>query len=232
MKFVRKEPAPAYGSETTRASASVREKQESFEQLLNPIWSQLARYCHTVTGEQEAARDLMSETLLIAFRSFGQLRDPSAFKSYLFRIAVRVHLEWSKRAKRYTRLTDELVTHLEHHTLKDDGTSGERRLEVRELYEALETLPAKQREAVVLFEISGLTLKEIQNVQGGSLSGVKSRIVRGREELARKLAVRDPSRGDDINADHPAPLLKSFDKSMKPAQPLERIFAFSGKAKL
>ena len=232
MKFVRKGSKPVARPETAGESEAIRKKQESFERLLNPIWNQLARYCHTMAGEQETARDLMSETLLLAFQSFERLRDPSAFKSYLFKIAIRVHLEWSKRAKRYAPLTDELVAHLEHHTLKDDGKSAERSLEVRELYEALETLPVKQREAVMLFEISGLTLKEIQAVQGGSLSGVKSRIVRGRETLARKLGVRDPMESAAANADPYTSSLKSFDTPADPAQPFERVFAFSRETKL
>jgi len=46
---------------------------------------------------------------------------------------------------------------------------------------------------VILFEISGLSLQEIVEIQGGSLSGVKSRIVRGRERLAVLLGERKPS---------------------------------------
>jgi RNA polymerase sigma-70 factor (ECF subfamily) len=56
---------------------------------------------------------------------------------------------------------------------------------------ALARLPEKQREAVILFEISGFSLAEIREIQGGSLSGVKSRIVRGRDNLANLLRDRE-----------------------------------------
>ncbi|MCX6139913.1 MAG: RNA polymerase sigma factor [Candidatus Kapabacteria bacterium] len=59
------------------------------------------------------------------------------------------------------------------------------------LREALQLLPEKQREAVVLFDILGLSLEEIKAIQGGTLSGVKSRLKRGRAELQRKLGVSD-----------------------------------------
>lgn len=209
-----------------QSSEELREKQVRFERLLNPIWNQLARYCHAAAGERETARDLMSETLLLAFQNFHQLRNDTVFKSYLFRIASRVNSHWGERAARQTPLTDELIRHLESHSLKDDGEAAIRSLEVGELYEALKTLPAKQREAIVLFEISGLSLKEVQEVQGGTLSGVKTRIVRGREELAKKLGVRNtrPSSPTSQGA-----LAEPTPSQIKPAK---SILAFSMKARL
>jgi hypothetical protein len=50
------------------------------------------------------------------------------------------------------------------------------------------------RETVVLFEVSDFTLEEIHKVQGGSLSGVKLRLKRGRELLAKTLGVSLPSK--------------------------------------
>jgi len=47
----------------------------------------------------------------------------------------------------------------------------------------LERLPIREREAIVLFEITGLSIKEIQEIQGGTLSGVKSRMARARNRL-------------------------------------------------
>lgn len=204
------------------------EERERFERLLAPLWGQLARYCNTVAGDRDTARDLMSETMLAAFQSFHQLRDTSAFKSYLFKIAVRINQEWSKRAKRLTPLTDELASHLERGSLRTDGREAERALEVAELYDALGTLPEKQREAVVLFEVSGISLNEIRDIQGGSLSGVKSRIARGREELARKLGVRNPAGPKATQT--AAPTVQQ--PATAPSNSFERVLAFSMKAKL
>ena len=53
-------------------------------------------------------------------------------------------------------------------------------------------LPPKQKEALVLYEITGLTLKEIREIQGGTLSGVKSRLKRGRNSLS-ELMIDDES---------------------------------------
>lgn len=59
--------------------------------------------------------------------------------------------------------------------------------DVQELYDALSQLPLKSKEAIILCEINGLSHKEIQEIQGGSLSGVKSRIARGKKQLLQIL---------------------------------------------
>jgi len=52
-------------------------------------------------------------------------------------------------------------------------------------------LPDKQREAIVLFELSGFSIEEIRELQGGTISGVKMRLKRGRNQL--RLWLEDPS---------------------------------------
>ena len=54
---------------------------------------------------------------------------------------------------------------------------------------ALASLPAEQREAIVLFDLEGITVDEIASLQGVSASAVKSRLARGRLRL-RRLYVR------------------------------------------
>ena len=51
--------------------------------------------------------------------------------------------------------------------------------------QGLATLPAVQREAVVLFELDGYSIVEIAAMQRASVSAVKSRLTRGRERLRR-----------------------------------------------
>lgn len=209
----------------------VEEVRKRFEHLLGPQWNALARYCHSVAGEREAARDLMSETLLVAWQHFAELRDEAAFRPYLFKIAVRINYEAARKRKRQTPLTDELARELETTQLADDGEAAFRLLATAELYAALDTLPDKQREAIVLFEISGLSLKEVQQVQGGSLSGVKSRIVRGREELARKLGVRNPNSQPEQHDNGTSTNGKASDSSIASVN-LTRAYALSGKVTL
>jgi RNA polymerase sigma-70 factor, ECF subfamily len=70
--------------------------------------------------------------------------------------------------------------------LPDNRLADERLLQ-KELVDALKKLNDKQREAIVLFEISGFSIKEIAGMQQLSESGVKSNLKRGKEKLAKLL---------------------------------------------
>lgn len=157
-------------------------KQKQFMELYEPLNDRLARFVYSMVWDKEEARDVISETVLAAYESFEKVRNHQAFLSYLFTIASRT---WAKRLRKTQLVTSLTEAHTDH--LADEASNVESRSELNEFYAALNTLPDKQREAVTLFEISGLSLNEIQVIQGGSLSGVKSRVTRGREELARML---------------------------------------------
>ena len=60
--------------------------------------------------------------------------------------------------------------------------------EYDQLYKALEKLPELQREALILFEISGFSIKEIAGIQSSSEDAVKQRLSRGRKELLELLS--------------------------------------------
>ncbi len=162
-----------------------RAKKEIFLSLLEPIWQNLSGYARALTGNTEDARDLVSDTLLTAFENFENLKDKDAFKSYLFTIVRRKYKrnKWRLRIfSSYDEYEDsEVFNRASSDSLPDV------KADVDLLYHAMQKLPDKQREALALFEISGFSLLEIQKVQGGTLSGVKTRLKRGRQKLAELL---------------------------------------------
>jgi RNA polymerase sigma-70 factor (ECF subfamily) len=156
----------------------IDKKQEEFLTLYEPIHDRFERFCRArVYGNMEF-RDLMNETLLFAFENFESLKSKGAFLSYLFSVSVRI-LSNNNRKKK------------EHHTanyeqikwVKDEYSDTQLDAEIHFLYEALAKLSEEQREAVILFEISGFSIKEIAVIQGASISAVKQRLKRGRERL-------------------------------------------------
>ncbi|MEP7234646.1 MAG: sigma factor, partial [Ignavibacteriota bacterium] len=65
-----------------------REEQQRFLNLLEPIRPGLARYCRAITTDRETARDLVSETILVACEHFASMNgDGKSFSSYLFTTA-------------------------------------------------------------------------------------------------------------------------------------------------
>jgi RNA polymerase sigma-70 factor (ECF subfamily) len=163
------------------------EEQQRFLNLLEPIRPGLARYCRGISNDREEAFDLVSETVLIAYEHFRSMSDrEKSFSSYLFMTATRLHKRWRWRAKRKVAFNMDAAL-----AIPDRNPAPDSRADMELLYSALRKLPESQREAIVMFEISGLSLEEIRQIQGGSLSGVKSRIARGREKLTKILVDRE-----------------------------------------
>lgn len=156
--------------------------------LLDPVHGSLSRFARAMTRDRDEARDLVSETIMIAYERFDSIRDPRAFQSFLFTIAHRT----SARGRRRRRLFG-LFGDVDEAEIPSSSTPPDVSADVGALHAALARLAPEQREAVALFELSGLTLEEVREIQGGTLSGVKARVVRGRRKLARLLGVAEGS---------------------------------------
>ncbi len=161
----------------------VRKDDSSFWELIEQERHHAWRLCRALTRNYDDACDLMSDTMLGAYQSFPSLRDRQAFRKFLSTIAVRIQRRKQWRGRLFAPLTEaegacyELTTESSH--------------DLELLVKALDRLPGREREALVLFEISGLSIKEIQEIQGGTVSGVKSRMSRARVKLKELLHDRE-----------------------------------------
>ncbi len=147
-------------------------------ELYTPCHQAFMGYCRGLTGNREDARDLAGEAVLIVFENLGKLRKRDSFKAYLFGVARRLQLHHYRRGKFRGDYSEAAAERLPSPDTETDGLH-----DVEFLYRLLDKLPPKQREALVLFELSGFSLEEIRQLQGGTVSGVKSRLMRGREQL-------------------------------------------------
>ena len=156
-----------------------KEKQEIFLTLLNEVNDNLFMYALALEKSKADAEDLVQETIISTYENFEKIRDYSCFKGYIFKVAR------SKFRQKHRRswLFGNYVYNSEYKIISDEF-KPDLPLEIESLYSALNKLPEKQKEAVVLFELSGFSLEEIKEIQGGTLSAVKSRVKRAREKLA------------------------------------------------
>ena len=157
-------------------------RHKHFLALLEPVLDRLGRYALAVYPDSQDAEDLVSDTVLIAFEKFDELREPDRFFHFLLKIASRL----AKRRKFRERRRDAYDPAIAE-ALIASVASPELAAEVRIVQDALLQLPERMRETVVLFDVSDLSLDEIRQIQGGTLSGVKTRLKRGREKLVKLL---------------------------------------------
>ncbi len=82
--------------------------------------------------------------------------------------------------------------------LEDVNANTERDAEVYLLHKALSLLPEDQRECIILFEISGFSIKEIVEIQGVSESAVKQRLKRARAKLIEILTFESDYKNEEV----------------------------------
>lgn len=148
--------------------------------MIEPVRSELYRYCRRLTGNVWDAEDLVQDALVKAFGRLGfsdeGIRKPRA---YLMRIATNL---WTDRIRRRgtERSTGDLA----------DAPSDERSESAHKLADAalklFERLGPQERASVVMKDALGLTIVEIADILGTSTGAVKSALHRGRTRLQKE----------------------------------------------
>lgn len=128
--------------------------------------------------------DLYQEAVLRAMARLSDLRDEQAFPAWFHRIVLSLHRERGRRAFWRRLLPLDALAGREP-AGADGGAWADERAGARRMQAALATLPAVQREAVVLCDLDGYEIAEVAEMQAVSQSAVKSRLVRGRARLRR-----------------------------------------------
>lgn len=170
-----------------------------------PSWEEIVRrhtrrvysLCYRFTGNSTDAEDLTQEVFLRVYRTLGSYQSAhGAFPTWLSSVTRNLLVDHYRRTRR-DRLTDSIddtmpqvevkhVSQTPHHVAEQAELSAQ-------LQQALLQLSPELREAVILRDLHGLDYSEVQTVLQVPQGTVKSRINRGRIELARildKMGVR------------------------------------------
>jgi RNA polymerase sigma-70 factor (ECF subfamily) len=161
--------------------------QAAFLELYYRYREPIFRFAYRLLGSVEIAEDVTHDCFLSLIRKPENFRpERASLKTYLFAAARNLALKHFRDQGRETAL-DEVAEEP-----RDSARRGPlRRLLEEELAtqvrEAVFSLPALQREALILFEYEGLSLSEVAAISGTDVGAIKSRLYRARESLRRIL---------------------------------------------
>lgn len=167
-------------------------RTERFRKLLAPIHDRVIAFARGLCRSAADGDDLFQEAALRAYRKLDALREDGAFRTWLFRIVITLHRKRVRRAfwARFLPLaadgeaTDEVSPAASGaHDYRVSAWAPDAGDATARARAALATLPADQREAIVLFEMEGWQVDEIAALQSVTASAVKSRLARGRDRL-------------------------------------------------
>ncbi|MDH4186889.1 MAG: sigma-70 family RNA polymerase sigma factor [Nitrospira sp.] len=173
---------------------------EEFDKLYRDHVDLMYRYAHRLCGEPEAAKDLVQETFLNAYRGLKSFRGDARFSTWLYTIASRacMRMRHKRKGEPERELSlDEFVPTSEGEIrlqVPMEGLSPEEALQNKELRQALEraidALPKKYRMVLVLRDMEGISAKEVATIMGLNERAVKSRLHRARLFVRRELSAR------------------------------------------
>jgi RNA polymerase sigma-70 factor (ECF subfamily) len=129
--------------------------------------------------------DVVQDVFLSIQRGLSSLRDEQRFGPWIYQIARNAIVDHLRKSARHPQAATE-SPEPSHHPHEDDARDVEQEVAA---YAAVfvSMLPSPYREALTLTELEGLTQKDAAETMGISLSGMKSRVQRGRQQLRAAL---------------------------------------------
>ena len=167
----------------------------AFEALYQRYQAGIYTFLRGQVREAELAADLTQQTFVRAWESLPGLRDPGAFQSWLHRIALNLVRDEAKSGRARlevvaTDLADERSGAPPREAVARNPGPEELALssELRDrVWQALGSVPAEQRAALVMHHMTGMSVAEIAKAMRVRPGTVMSRLARGREALRKLL---------------------------------------------
>ena len=160
--------------------------EAAFQQDLVALVPQMRAFARSLTGDAAQADDLAQDTLMKAWRNRTGFQTGTNMKAWVFMILRNQFYSDRRRSWRSTPLDPEVA---ERSLIANDNPTAT--LELDDLRQALNQLPATQREALILVGAGGLAYEEAAVICGCPVGTVKSRVSRARAALEALLASGD-----------------------------------------
>ncbi len=159
----------------------------ALEQLITLYERPVLRTAWRMLGSREEAREATQEVFLRFFKYLDRFREGSQLQPWLYRIATNVCRDINRKRRREQRVfVDQESAQPQLDRLaggEDQEQAAVAADECAIVLEALETLPPKEREAVVLRDIEGLSTAETARAMGCLQITVRSHLSRARVKV-------------------------------------------------
>src|SRR6266702_4249796 len=177
--------------------------QAAWELIVRQYWRKVFNVAYKFVGKHDEAEDLTQDIFLKIFRSLDTFDRRANFQTWLISISRNLCIDHYRSVRKERETIDRDVDANELTPASRDPSpvaALEQRDRVVLLRQAMAALPATLRTAVLMRDIQELSYQEIADALRLPEGTVKSRINRGRTELARQIR---KLRGDDYSPTDP-----------------------------
>jgi len=162
-----------------------------FRKIFDQYQHLVYNICYRMTGNREDAEDATQDVFLKIHRSINRFRGDAKLSSWIYRIAVNTCLNRERRKKLASWVSLDFIIQEESESQPLSEETPDRQLENSEneriVQKAFQSLPARQKTALVLHRYENLSYEDIAGVMEISLSAVESLLHRAKENLSQKL---------------------------------------------
>lgn len=159
--------------------------KNAFGRLVKMYQRRLLRMVLGMTGDSDAAMDIVQESFVKAYQAMARFEEGQPFYPWLSTIAVNLSINRARRTRRESSLDAASEEY------RDYGPDPQATLQMKEtdrrFLEAVRELPSAYREVFILRSFEELDYEEIARRLGISVGTVDSRLYRARRALVDKL---------------------------------------------
>jgi RNA polymerase sigma-70 factor, ECF subfamily len=169
--------------------------QKEFEKTAIPQMDLLYNYALHLTRNAEAAKDLLQETYLKAFRFWNSYKQGTNVKAWLIQIMKNSHINLYRNKNKASKIIEYDENQFYHNYSQSEpidprillGEKYHNEIFEDEVAESIESLSKDFRTIVLLSYIEDFSYEEIANIINCPIGTVRSRLHRGRKQLQKKL---------------------------------------------
>jgi RNA polymerase sigma-70 factor (ECF subfamily) len=163
-------------------------KEGAWKMLVDLYSKKVFNMAFQFTGSFQESEDLTQDIFVKLYRSLDKFEMGKNFTAWMLTLAKNYLIDEYRRTKWEKKSRDDFEDHLPTLAGRDDPESGLAEEETRSLlWSGLNRLPADIRMAVILKELQGKKYEEVAEITGVPVGTVKSRVNRGRLQLAQIL---------------------------------------------
>ena len=181
------------GREDPRTRAlvmAVQDGEEAALKLLFSLWNpRFLAHAARLSGERDAAVDIVQEAWLSMIPSLARLNDPGRFRAWAYRIVTNKSADWVRQRVRERKMMTDLSAEIELGAAT--APDLEALSEAQRRRQLVAALPFGQRALLMLYYVEGFTVAEIAETLSIKTGTVKSRLHFARQSLRHQFERTD-----------------------------------------
>ena len=167
--------------------------RSAFDELIKQYADRVINTCYRFLLDKEDAEDISQEVFIEIFQSLKSFRGDAKLSTWIYRIAVTKSLDEIKKRNRKKRITaygkmlhlDEVADWIGGGPMPDKLIHEKEKM--KEVMQALNTLPDNQRVAFTLSKIDGYSNTEIAEIMKTTITAVESLVSHAKKKLSNEL---------------------------------------------